>query len=71
MPSYYNEEYQGQFGRYWIRTNMTRLDWAEKLTGLGWSFLGNTSICRKLPDITGRGTDLCHIVEKWQLELAE
>ncbi len=67
LPSYYNEEYRGHFGRFWIRTNIPRLEWAEKLRGQGWQFMGTTSLCRKLPDITGQGTDLCHVIEKWCL----
>ena len=56
---------QGSYGRYWIRTDLTRLDWAEKLLSHGWSLAGTTSFIRRLPDITGRGTDLCHVVDKW------
>ena len=61
------DEYRGMNGRLWLRTNMTRLDWAEKLTKEGWVYLGTTSVARKLPDVTGRGTDLCHMVDKWSL----
>ena len=61
------DESRGMNGRLWLRTNITRLDWAEKLTKEGWVYMGTTSVARRLPDITGRGTDLCHMVDKWCL----
>jgi len=60
-----HDEYTGVSGRVWIRTEMTRLDLGVRLRQLGWCFCGMTSFNRRLPDITGKGTDLCHIVEKW------
>ena len=60
-----HDEYQGISGRFWIRTETTRIDWGIKLKQHGWHFVGYTSLNRRLPDITGQGTDLCHIVEKW------
>ena len=60
-----HDEYQGVSGRFWIRTETTRIDWGIKLKKHGWFFVGYTSLNRRLPDITGQGTDLCHIVEKW------
>ncbi len=59
------EAVQGPRGRSWFRTTLTRADWGEILRQHGWDFMGMTSFARKLPDITGQGTDLCHVVEKW------
>ena len=60
-----HDEYTGLSGRLWVRTETTRADWAVRLRQHGWFFAGYTSLNRRLPDITGHGTDLCHIVEKW------
>ena len=59
------EVYEGQRGRFWIRTSKTRLEWAEILRSHGWSFCTSVAFIRKIPDITGRGTDMTHVVEKW------
>ncbi len=60
-----HDEYSGLSGRSWIRTETSRLDWGLILKKHGWSFVGYTSFNRRLPDITGQGTDLCHVIEKW------
>ena len=59
------EMYQGQRGRFWVRSSYTRVEWAEVLVQHGWKQGSVTSFCRKIPDITGHGTDIAHIVERW------
>ena len=60
------EAVEGQRGRFWVRTCITRLEWGERLRANGWTYCGNTAIIRKIPDITGHGTDMTHVVEKWE-----
>lgn len=59
------EEYEGQNGRGWVRTKKTRLDWAQLLYEFNWKFDGSTTITRRLPDVTGGETDLCHVIDRW------
>lgn len=60
-----SEEVNGQRGRLWVRSSISRLDWAQILTKYGWKSCGSVAFIRKIPDITGYGTDMTHIMEKW------
>ena len=60
------ETVEGPRGRFWVRTSIGRLEWGERLRSHGWTYCGNVAIIRKIPDITGHGTDMTHVVEKWE-----